>query len=393
MAHTHFQYLAYQTPTFGFAADGTVLSALPSGDTCDAIADIPVPTNLGLSDDAFNRLRRLAAVVDRAANNLVGDQASTLKIFMAPEFYFRPESGVNAHSYDSAERGKILASLGTMFKNVRFDNWLIVAGTIIANTPILPRPAAAPFHYFYNTAIVIRGGSYYSKLYSIEKQQPSNIDGVPITGGIASPFYAAGNYSAHYGAWDQRKKRLFSEAGVNFGLDICLDHAGPTAFDNAAPPPAYNVQDLFRMAKRTAAESLVRPPLPAPLPNIALHLLTAGGMPIQAQSVVANANGYILRTDGSPGLGPYVELKRITNYTTPAGATTPYDLGPGAPNPVPAPGGSSNTFPQCPVANMVNIMNIGNTPLTGKLKIPFPNQYNPNNMDQLIATYPVTAMP
>ncbi|WP_263081074.1 hypothetical protein [Endozoicomonas sp. Mp262] len=390
MPYTHFQYLAYQTPTFGRDnVNNLWRSSLAAGELCDAVNDIPVPDNLGLSDDAKKRLRRLAAVVNEAHDSLVGDQNTTLKVFMAPEFYFRPESGANSYSYAQSERGKILVALGLMFKNAKFDHWLIVAGTIIANIPKLPRPALPPYHYFYNTAIVIKGGTN-CRLTAIEKNQPSGIDGVPVTGGISNPNVAGGNYTNHYSTWNERKQRMFRQDGVQMGLDICLDHAGPVAFNVGG---IIYPQDTLRMAKRVSNESINQPPLPAPLPDISLHLLTAGGMPIVTQSVAAKNNGYILRTDGHPGMATHIELKRINNYTTPAGNTTPYNMATGNPQLPIAVGGSTSNFPNCPTANLTNVLPVGTVPLTGKMKIPIDAQYNPTNMTQAIVMFPVTALP
>ena len=389
MAYTHFQYIAYQTPTFGFDAnDGSFLASLAPGDLCDAIDDIPVPENLGLSDDAKKRLRRLAAVVEKAHSELVGDQDTTLKVFMAPEFYFRPEAATNSHTYSQEERGKILAALGLMFKDAKFDHWLIVPGTVLANIPVVPLTNPKTY-YYYNTAIAIQGGTN-CKLTAIEKQQPSSIDGVPVNGGITSTTVAAGNYKEHFEQWSQRKQRMFRVGGIQMGLDICLDHCGPAAFN---PAGAVVIQDTLRVTKRVVNEFLAQPPLPAPLPELSLHLLTAGGMPVVPQSLAAKNGGYMLRTDGHPGMNPTINFKRITNYTTPAGATNFYNIATGNPNPAPALNGFSNTFPDCPVANMVDVAAINTSALAGSLVVPIPARYNRGNMGQNIVTYPVTALP
>jgi hypothetical protein len=50
--------------------------------------------------------------------------------------------------------------------------------------------------------------------------------------------------------------------------------------------------------------------------DVSLHLLTAGGMPIEDRSVAARHNGYILRNDGYSNY-PHSELRRIEGYTRP----------------------------------------------------------------------------
>jgi hypothetical protein len=66
-----------------------------------------------------------------------------------------------------------------------------------------------------------------------------------------------------------------------------------------------------------------------PAPAIDLHVLIAGGMPINKPSVAARSGGYILRNDGLWDLSrPRSELKRVTGYLTSA-----------RPGPVPLPEG------------------------------------------------------
>ncbi|MCY4045396.1 MAG: hypothetical protein OXE99_09970 [Cellvibrionales bacterium] len=389
MAYTHFQYIAYQTPTFGRNnVNDTWMSALSAGDMCDEIQGVTFQDNGNLSEDAKKRLRRLAAVVNKAQSELVGDQDTTLKVFVAPEFYFRPEASTNHHSYSTEEQQHLIAALANMFTDAKFDHWVIVAGTVIANLVKMPLTTPKIYNY-YNTAIVIRGGAQ-GFVNAIEKQQPSSIDGVPVDGGISNPFVKTNNYKQYYSQWGVRKKRIFDVDGIRMGLDICLDHAGPVAFN---PKGAVMVQDILRVTKRLTNEYLARPPFPAPLKELSLHILTAGGMSIQKHSVAAKNGGYILRTDGHPGMPSTVEFKRVTGYSSPAGTKTFYDLYTGAPNPAPALTKSSSTFPNCPEANMVNIAATNTSALTGKLKIPIPADYNPTNMSQNILTFPVTAMP
>ena len=385
MPYTHFQFIAYQTPTFGFD-----LLPLEPGEFCDAVADIPVPEeNISLSADAWKRLLRLAAVVEQAYEHYsVAHQDDTLIIFVAPEFYFRPRYASDSHSYSAEERQEILISLERMFKNAKFRNWLIIPGTIIANTVFEHE------QYFYNTAVVIKGGTP-GRISVIEKRQPSRIDGVPIIGGIANPEVASGRYKIHYCDWSVRKKRVFRSDGIQFGLDICLDHQGPYVDQDVRGNLFTN--DNLRVAKHVARRVNIENGA-----DTSIHILTAGGMKINPESVVAKNGGYVLRSDGGPGSGPNTEMKRADSYTwiTHDGErvnTTPFDMYSGNHQIVRDAGGRLvYGFPNCARANLTNVAHITTIPLTGNLLIPssppppppFPPIYN-----QELVIFPVIRLP
>ncbi|HEX8112645.1 MAG TPA: hypothetical protein VF516_33170, partial [Kofleriaceae bacterium] len=129
-----YQLIGYQTPT----------TKLGPGDlvNLDAYADLigDLKTNDGwLSDiknaDMKKRLARLIGVVEQA-HALQGQQVSndqtTLKVFLVPEFYFRPtaDQGVQS-SYSDAERDALVKVLDRYVKAERFKHWLFVFGTVI----------------------------------------------------------------------------------------------------------------------------------------------------------------------------------------------------------------------------------------------------------------------
>ncbi|MEZ4452518.1 MAG: hypothetical protein R3B09_23845 [Nannocystaceae bacterium] len=54
----------------------------------------------------------------------------TLKIFVAPEFYFRPEVGGAARSYPKKEKEYLTEALGAL-RDEQFEGWLYVFGTVV----------------------------------------------------------------------------------------------------------------------------------------------------------------------------------------------------------------------------------------------------------------------
>ncbi len=377
MPYTHFQFVAYQVPTIRNRQSGDRLStmSIPAGQSCDAVDDMPVPEDLGLCEDALKRLRRLAAVVDTARRTkaVEPNEDDILKIFVAPEFYFRPESDENYYSYSYEQYVNILTSLSLMFRlSPRLRDWLIIPGTILAH-----EVAPSRLKYFYNTAAVIRG--YAEDLVSlIEKRQPSNLDGVPIAGGVANPDFEGGSYRPEYSDWDMQQRRIFTTDGIQFALDICLDHLGPMAFmDNTTGIPV--IQDNLRQAKQASFRVNRERGT-----HTFLHILTAGGMPISDLSVAA-FDGYILRTDGSPDQPIHTELKSVDSYTrhTARGnyPTNSYDMAKG--DPIFNRTTNQYEFPNSARADLRDIAHIQTIPLTGKLRIP-----NPVDMPQSIVIYP-----
>src|ERR1700722_7670530 len=83
MAYTDFQYVAYEVPTVS-RANGSA-GGFPRG---ESDGPLEMPNDMV---DAETRLRRLVSVVGLAASRAHGSP-NTLKVFMAPEFYFRPEN-------------------------------------------------------------------------------------------------------------------------------------------------------------------------------------------------------------------------------------------------------------------------------------------------------------
>ncbi|MGZ3457983.1 MAG: hypothetical protein ACXU86_05690 [Archangium sp.] len=284
--YTHFQMIAYETPTLKPEA--------PGGDA-PAVNYVPVPNDVG-NVDATTRLKRLAWVVNRALQEqrFTGDNANVLKIFMVPEFFFRPNTGVS-NSYDLPTGGAIMLALKRMFSNAVFRDWLFVIGSIIY------REVGQGRNIFWNSAVVIKGG-YAGKdvpFMFVDKRYISGIDGLPQNRGPLEHPYLQDGMSA----WETKRRSLNTIDGVSFGIEICLDHG--LGYNGGQSGYLRDVAVEYRRRHGVAPAKL--------------HLLTACGMPLNTAAVAAYTDGYILRVDGhyanqpAPGWGtPVSEVRKVT---------------------------------------------------------------------------------
>jgi hypothetical protein len=313
MPYTHFRFIAYQVPTAAYPTAGTggPYTGYPAGGTCPAVADIPVAGDAAAPPDWHIRLRRLAAVVDRAAANLgAGDNAATLKVFVAPEFYFRPPAGADVafrrSTYAQEHLFAIWGALDRMFQSPRFADWLIVPGTVMWNRP---REEDAARSNYFNSVLYVRGGPREQATRMIEKQLPSTIDGIPV------PFAPGYDPSLRpiYEDWRTQTDRIFRVDNVGVGVEVCLDHADDPQCRVLKTVLSRWTQRFGELSSTHQARVAGDANVPVP----ALHVLTAGGMPTVPRSVAARIGGFLLRNDGLPNGAAPVELRRVQNYIMP----------------------------------------------------------------------------
>ncbi|MFE0460211.1 hypothetical protein ACFW1A_13290 [Kitasatospora sp. NPDC058965] len=329
--YTHFRMLAYEVPTLAWNPDWNCLvSAWDPGVRSPKVPGIPVPepapvppketpggylsdSEVGLPEDAYIRLLRLANVVELTRQHLVGKPAGVLNVFVVPEFYFRPpQKGrtlYRSDTYPFNSVNPIYQALGSMFSGPAFTDWLFVCGTVLYNNDLashapLPGTDGTPLAQvsFFNNAVVAVGGVRDTP-FLVEKRVPSHIDGVPevvYEGGKALPAGPGNNpaLKPFYDDWKTRKNHIIRTHGVTVGVEVCLDHAITHAV-------------LREIVHDWAREELV----PQAHGGVQLHVLTAGGMHIVPESIAARTNGYILRNDGGDDRPDKAsELRRITRW-------------------------------------------------------------------------------
>lgn len=277
MPYTHFRYIAYEVPTT--APDPS--QGLQRGQLCDLVARLPVPDDDPLSrksPDAFYRLRRMAAVIDRAEkqvqrikqrehqrNQPVSEQ-HILTVFTAPEFYFRPSRAESGSAQCSAYSSKHASAFKNAFQNMfgaqqardDFKNWLFVTGTVV-----WCYKEQAGLKYANAALLYLPGGS---GPYYIKKRNPSEGDGLPLEATVQLDPKDDANILS---------KNVFNIEEHRFGLEVCKDH---------------NTGVLQRALSRRGSGLNQR---------LALHFLIAAGMGHQRGFNVAMKNGFFLRNDGA----------------------------------------------------------------------------------------------
>jgi hypothetical protein len=330
MAYTHFRHIAYQFPTvavkmvpFGTTTVKRAIFGVNPGKVTDP------PELLGdtqsLDDDARTRIQRLIGVMIKAEEKIsrIGDNDNTLKIFTVPEFYFRPDRKESL-SYNYSEYKAIRNVLEeTISDHGNFAHWLIIPGTIMWKTDdSSPKhaPTTAGDTVYFNSAVYMYFNSLWYAAYDsgkIEKIEASKLDGIP-TGRHAGDFAVPGKLTPaqkakrksasemfpKYLTYPQKDKHVFMAAGIQFGLDICMEHSFGVIPKN---PTRAELQKIgrYRVTRNVVLRQNQK--------RVQVHLLIAEGMNIREESVAAIEGGYILRNDGGGSI-PFTESRKITGY-------------------------------------------------------------------------------
>ncbi|HKE96225.1 MAG TPA: hypothetical protein VKB34_18090 [Povalibacter sp.] len=263
---THFQYVAYRTPTLRSHA-----AAAYKPDTQSKVGQ-------GLDPAAQALVQRFAAVLTRAKGlGTIDARATTLKVFVAPEFYFKgpdPNEVAPYGSFSINSMTNILEALKGI--GAPGPDWIVFAGSVVFYLPEkLPAykhadgsPLSDKESVYANVAPVITQGA----LTYVLKHEVSSIDGPP-------PSRAASKsdiYRPLVDNWTEQKARFITVGNRTIGLEVCLDH---------------HTSELGRAINAYPANESGRAP-----PAIDIHLVTACGMSLKTPK--SRDNGYVLLCDG-----------------------------------------------------------------------------------------------
>lgn len=298
--YSKIQFIAYEVPTLQLAAAGSF--AKPT--TPVAQTDPLYHTWNLADDDARNRVLRLYKTVEYARTQGAADLGGgdTLKIFVAPEFYFRDASSKEGYTSQSVVTN-LYAALLSAFRQDVYKDWLIVPGSIFWSQTT-PQPA------YFNTVMVIRGRAADLAPSGSASAVPVVTNGTTNQKALMSHIDyslkidkrrddAAINphFAPIFGDWAWQKAHLFTVQDIagpsgkllTFGLEVCLEHvqASPTLTTTGV---LRNVLNQWTQ-KETA-----------PLPVVDVHLLTSCGMDLKPSEVCAKVGGYALSCDGRPGV-------------------------------------------------------------------------------------------
>jgi hypothetical protein len=316
--YNKFQLIAYQVPTDRFFkkdndAVTKVENRLPAGDRCQIAStrlnDLEQELTASLSADALSRLMRMIAVAEKAATSQdIDRERNTLKIFMAPEFYFRPElKGTTSWSYTLAEKELIEKALGKVFSAKEYESWLFVFGTIVwhrtatslvngsaelaavKDDPKLAEVGNTAF--LWNAALVMEGGA--DKAFTLVKRHYSEADDIDAQYRVESAAVAKSPLVglSHQSKVKMRdylaklKKESPSDPifpvgdNLTLSLEICLEHE-------------YRVvPDAFAKLKEK-------------YPRLDLQLITACGMRVQEKNLCISDKQFVIRVDGAANVIP-----------------------------------------------------------------------------------------
>lgn len=295
--YTHLLPLSYMVPTFYPTPSGAVVRQ-------DGVPQITLT-----DPDLQARAQRLVNVLYWTANTYKDQDgmkdAGTLKVFIAPEFYFRKASedetragefsrNTSFGSYPERSRYELAEALyGAIHSSSLFKDWIVIAGSICSALPVLPDERMS----LLNTAIMLRGqreGPDASVPYILmEKHYISDIDGPPpdehanLDPSTAYAFHLdpePGRYLSNLIYWDD----------MRVGLEVCLDHSEQVV---------SHAMNLLRQALGPSASALD------------LQLVTSCGMSVVQQAVAVADGALIMLTDGYSDLDdglpePIFELGR-----------------------------------------------------------------------------------
>lgn len=314
MPYANFRYIAYTCPTVSL--EGPIANPMPKAVYRIPPGNVTNPPPLRgavdkLGADARTRIERMIGVLEQARQWVIhpaqGDNGTTLKIFMLPEFYFRPDNKEQSYTIDEfrAIKDVLYRTITAEGTNNHYNHWLIICGTIMWRRSFKNVEKDTQDTAYYNTCVYVKGRWNRGKVTKgvIEKTQASSIDGIPTgrhNGGFAiddSKHSASEAFKMHYDL-SYLKKHLFKIGTIDCGLEICLEHAMFSA-KKLTPKKQLVKNDFVHNTASMACYGVLKKLLnEVRNTNIKLQFLTAGGMPIEQTGVAANSNGFIMRNDG-----------------------------------------------------------------------------------------------
>lgn len=228
----------------------------------------------------------------------------TLKVFMAPEFYFRgPEGAYQLEQvFGKADQGGLLRTLTDLVAGPQWEHWVVCFGTVIgySKLPGADGHGGRKDWECYNMAALQLGGF----TSDAQRKRGCRLVVKLLKSGIdflKTPQLGMGDHDIRHPYWSRREnghipgrapgddldfwggQRLdgdridddgvFELGGVLFGLEICLDHLCKRIRDS--PPDG----DLAGWQPQ-------------------IHLVPSGGMTVQVTSLCTQRDGLVFHCDG-----------------------------------------------------------------------------------------------
>lgn len=302
--------MAYRVPTVAKEANtqNDYIMAIPERNIPTAyhilLSDRSQGTAVGVitgNSELHMQVQRFLLSLKRAYDNLERARKlkdNELKVFVGPEFYFRPNNNDKAYTFNEYKAFREVLPFTLVDQGI-YKNWLIIFGTMVwtqngegsGKRPTVSLPAGEKL--FYNTAVSVgisNSGSVSQQ--EVDKSETSSLDGLPQTYKPGIGQDAAGYIKTLPRIPAQG--RLITVGGVTIGLDICLEHARYIR----------NLRlDLIKEAHRFGKKRLVH-----------LHVLTSAGMKLYDFSSACIAGGYRMRVDGLQNDQLGIALEKVNRY-------------------------------------------------------------------------------
>jgi len=351
--------------------------------------------------DIANKCAALTSAIDVAyqkhlaylAARKIGaiENSKILKIFVAPEFFFRGSYGAYQ---DIGWLSDILTTMRTETSKGRYADWLFVLGTAVFQT-IKEKPTGAKNVkeglLLENFALVQKGGPKQSERHEfiVEKEFPSHVDfreksapelgaawyddstakakiaGATVTsvkpdGLRKDPIYNPLD-ATHQSVSELVGGSIFTISGITIGLEVCRDHY------------------LGRLAHSQENGT------------IQIQLIPAGGMTIKDPSIATVANGIVFNVDSAAPGSVNIKVKGAAqqpNEVLPAAKAGKGEIRLFEKVAIPYPGTPATIRP-----DVAARLNVGFNRLQGIVPPPIPPKPGPPNLPNSVKKFGVPVLP
>jgi hypothetical protein len=269
------------------------------------------------------------------AHELSDKSKNVLKVFIAPEFFWRGISGAYVFADDEGDDDcgpicVLLQSLEQLVADAKYKDWLFLFGTIAASELL---PKEDEFDYlFYNFAPVYKGydpavSSYHGKRFLVPKRYVSSSDFLSYdrhmhpsaTKELLDQQHLQRDATV-YNPFDFQQKRYNNEMwihykqelndlgytmieydwlmldGISMTIEICFDHYRRTALNTFLADVITGTTSLIPSSSNKGLEYVHIPPYQAQI-----SLVSSAGMSIMQDSLTLTQNGTIFLQDGVNG--------------------------------------------------------------------------------------------
>jgi predicted amidohydrolase len=269
MSYTRIQFIAYCIYVGGKQKAKSLQQYYPGLPNLD----LDIERRCDLMGKAVTQARSSAG-----ANSWLDKGAQTLKIFVAPEFFFRGPTG----GYSLDQYQKVLSKLQAFANKPEYKDWLFVFGSTVAASNVDQAQKEV-----YNIVVVQKGNSGEDGCRIIMKEHKSVKDFLvkPASdGGLDDREVAHLPAAKASGVGRERQKHNYGGEGIFdiddicYGVEICYDH----------------LEQRLRKSAIARGEARVQ-----------VQIVPSAGASIATKSVITVENGLVFNCDGlySQGAG------------------------------------------------------------------------------------------